>query len=135
MLTEWEEQENADEQESLAVVGDPFEPQPTPEETLRDCLMATLENLEPLTWKPMFEGFGIFSGKGMFCLIDQYGRPAFRVSELSEVKYRSAGSERIGRLTFWTIPEDVMQDPEALTEWATEALGIAFDVQKSAFKY
>ena len=135
MLTAFEEQEKEEDESPLAVVADPFEPQQTPEEALRENLIQKLEDLGRLAWKPMFEGFGIYSGKGMFCLVDKYGRPAFRVSELSEVKYRNADAEQVGRLNFWTIPQEVLDDDTLLIEWATEALGISLDTNKRAFKF
>ena len=135
MLTAREEQEGEKDVSSLAVVDDPFEPQPTPEEALRDDLIENLEDLGRLAWKPMFEGFGIYSGRGMFCLVDKFGRPAFRVSELSEVKYRNADAEQVGRLQFWTIPQEVLDDETLLIEWATESLGVSLDSNKRAFKF
>lgn len=135
MLTAREEQEGEKDVSSLAVVDDPFEPQPTPEEVLRDDLIEKLEDLGRLAWKPMFEGFGIYAGRGMFCLVDKFGRPAFRVSELSEVKYRNADAEQVGRLQFWTIPQEVLDDETLLIEWATESLGVSLDSNKRAFKF
>jgi TfoX/Sxy family transcriptional regulator of competence genes len=104
-------------------------------EEIRDRLVIDFQDLGPVVWKAMFGGFGLYVEKGMFCLIDADARPAFRVSELTVRKFKSAGGKQLGRHEFWTIPSSVLSNPKKLNVWAAEALQIASEMHKGRFRF
>lgn len=134
MLTAWEEAEGQETSSSLNVAGTVLEVLTAGEET-RNRLIADFESLGPITWKVMFGGYGLFVGRGMFCLIDADACPAFRVSELTVRKFKSEGARRVGRHAFWTIPSSVLSDGDLLQAWASEALQIARETHKGRFRF
>jgi DNA transformation protein len=90
-----------------------------------------LDLLRPLapSARRMFGGVGLFHGGVMFGLLV---RDTFhlRVDEVTRVRYEDAGSgpftySRMGRKvalsSYYAVPEDLMDRPEELLDWAREA--------------
>ncbi len=134
MLTAREESEADETASALSVAGKEAEAL-TPSQETRNRLVADFEDLGQVTWKAMFGGFGLFIGRGMFCMIDANARPAFRVSELTVRKFKSAGGQQLGRHEFWTVPSSVLSDTKKLKVWAAEALQIACEMHKGRFRF
>jgi hypothetical protein len=62
----------------------------------------------------MFNGFGICSGKDLFCLVNDQGEAALRLFGSTAEEFAEEGSSQVGRLGFWTIPTDVLHDQHRL---------------------
>jgi DNA transformation protein len=81
--------------------------------------------------RPMFGGVGIYSGQLFFALIsddtlyfkvDASTRPDFEARGMGP--FRPFGDEG-GTMKYYQLPEDLLEDPEALRPWAEKAVEIA----------
>jgi TfoX/Sxy family transcriptional regulator of competence genes len=95
---------------------------PSDSERARDDMIRRLKRFGPLSWTPMFRGFGIYSGKELFCLVDNQGEAALRVSGATAQEFAQEGSSQVGRLGFWTIPSAVEDDQDRLEAWVNKTL-------------
>jgi DNA transformation protein len=81
--------------------------------------------------RAMFGGVGIYSGDLFFALIDEdtvyfkvddTNRPDFEARGMGP--FRPAGPE--GEvMQYYAVPEDLLEDPEALRPWVDRALAVA----------
>ncbi|HMG12967.1 MAG TPA: TfoX/Sxy family protein [Gemmatimonadaceae bacterium] len=81
--------------------------------------------------RPMFGGVGLYSGDLFFALIsddtlyfkaDESTRPEFEARGMGP--FRPFGDEG-GTMQYYQVPEDLLEDPEALRPWAEKALDVA----------
>jgi DNA transformation protein len=81
--------------------------------------------------RPMFGGVGIYSGDLFFALIaddvlyfkaDASTRPDFEARGMGP--FRPFGDEG-GTMQYYQVPEDLLEDPDALRPWAEKAAAIA----------
>jgi DNA transformation protein len=81
--------------------------------------------------RPMFGGVGIYSGQLFFALIaddtlyfkvDESTRPDFEARGMGP--FRPFGDEG-GTMKYYQVPEDLLEDPDALRPWAEKAVAIA----------
>jgi DNA transformation protein and related proteins len=81
--------------------------------------------------RSMFGGVGIYSGQLFFALIaddvlyfkvDESTRPDFEARGMGP--FRPFGDEG-GTMKYYQLPEDLLEDPEALRPWAEKAVAIA----------
>jgi DNA transformation protein len=79
----------------------------------------------------MFGGVGIYSGERFFALIaddtlyfkvDASTRPDFEARGMGP--FRPFG-ESHGAMQYYQLPEDVLEDPDMLRQWAEKALDVA----------
>ena len=81
--------------------------------------------------RSMFGGVGVYAGDLFFALIaddilyfkvDDSNRPAFEARGLGPFRpYGPAGES----MQYYEIPEDLLEDPEALRPWAEAAIAVA----------
>ena len=81
--------------------------------------------------RPMFGGVGLYSGELFFALIaddavyfkaDESTRPDFEARGMGP--FRPFG-DASGTMQYYQVPEDLLEDPEALRPWAEKAVAIA----------
>lgn len=81
--------------------------------------------------RSMFGGVGIYSGQLFFALIaddvlyfkvDESTRPDYEARGMGP--FRPFGDEG-GTMKYYQLPEDLLEDPEALRPWAEKAVAIA----------
>jgi DNA transformation protein len=80
----------------------------------------------------MFGGVGLYLDGLFFALIDD-DTLYFKADEASRRRYEAAGSRPFcpdpsrpeQAMGYWQVPADVLEDPEALVDWAREAQGVA----------
>jgi DNA transformation protein and related proteins len=81
--------------------------------------------------RPMFGGVGIYSGDQFFALIaddtlyfkvDDSTRPDFVARGMGP--FRPFG-DLGGTMQYYQLPEDLLEDPDALRPWAEKAVAIA----------
>jgi DNA transformation protein len=81
--------------------------------------------------RPMFGGVGIYSGEIFFALIaddtvyfkvDDSTRPDFEACGMGP--FRPFGDDG-GTMKYYQLPEDLLEDPDALRPWAEKAVSIA----------
>lgn len=85
----------------------------------------------------MFGGAGLYSGGVMFGLVAD-DRIYLKADETTVPRFAAAGcgpfeyATRTGRravMSYWQMPEHAYDDPDALAQWAAEALKVARDAE------
>lgn len=93
--------------------------------TYRDYVMELLKPSGDFSGRAMFGGYGIFEGGDMFALVSQDDRLCFKVDDSNRGDYEAAGSERLTPMPYYVVPEEVLEDPATLAEWAARSVAIA----------
>jgi DNA transformation protein len=97
-----------------------------------ELVKEVLGGLGPITARRMFRGAGIYAEGVMFALIiddtlylkaDEKTRAPFEAEGLAPFAYKSGG--RTVATSYWRVPERLLDDPDEMTAWAHEALGVA----------
>jgi DNA transformation protein len=86
----------------------------------------------PVFIRRMFGGAGVFAEDTMFALISD-GELYFKVDEETIPAFRAAGAGPFiygakGRrvvMSYWRLPDRLLDDPEELAQWARTALRVA----------
>ncbi len=91
-----------------------------------------LEGLGPVQVRSMFGGGGVFLDGVMFAIIanetlylkaDGSTTDAFEAEGMAPFTYDKKGKAAV--MSYWQIPERLLDDPEELVSWAEDALAIA----------
>ena len=90
----------------------------------RDHVLDLLEPLGTVSARAMFGGAGIFLDGRMFALVSK-DVLYFKVDDENRGDYEAAGMEQFGRMPYFQVPIDVMEDPDAIGDWARGAYGAA----------
>jgi DNA transformation protein len=98
----------------------------------RDFVLEQLAGAGRVTPRPMFGGVGLYLDGLFFALIDD-DTLYFKADEATRARYQSAGSKPFcpdparpdQAMGYWQVPAEVLEDPEALSAWAREAVGVA----------
>ncbi|HKX59633.1 MAG TPA: TfoX/Sxy family protein [Steroidobacteraceae bacterium] len=98
----------------------------------RDFILEQLAGAGRVTSRAMFGGVGLYLDGLFFALIDD-DTLYFKADEASRRRYEAAGSRPFcpdpsrpeQAMGYWQVPADVLEDPEALVDWAREAQGVA----------
>ena len=97
-----------------------------------ELLKDSLRGLGPIGVRRMFGGAGVYAGGVMFGLVaddtlylkaDDETKAAFEAEGLAAFAYESDG--RTIALSYWRIPERLLDDPDELLIWAETALAVA----------
>jgi len=101
-------------------------------QSFRDFALEQLRRIRPdIRHRSMFGGTGIYAGDLFFALIDSdtmyfkvddTTRPAFEARGLSP--FQPYGPEG-GVMQYYEVPEDLLEDPDALSPWVVAAVGVA----------
>ena len=84
----------------------------------------------------MFGGVGIYSGESFFALIaddtlyfkvDDSNRPDFEAHQMGPFRPYGAEAEV---MQYYQVPDDLLEDAEALRPWAEKALAVAVRAKK-----
>jgi DNA transformation protein and related proteins len=89
-------------------------------------------SLAPIRMRRMFGGTGIYADDVMFAL-EAYGELYLKTDAISQPAFRDAGSrafvyEKDGRrvaMSYWLLPEEAHDDPDAAAAWARLGLEAA----------
>ena len=102
----------------------------------RDYVLEQLERTGPVTFKSMFGGaglyadglfFGLISGQDVFYLkVDEATRPDYQAR--GALPFAPFGAKAM--MNYFTVPEDVLEDPDELTLWARRAIAVAARTKK-----
>lgn len=88
-------------------------------------LVEELDSLGEMSWKKMFGGAGVFVDGSMFALIDSDAQLHLKVDDSNRARFESAGSAKHGRMPYYSVPAAVLEDDDALLEWARESAAVA----------
>lgn len=95
----------------------------------RQYVVDQLRRVVPVTTKAMFGGVGIY-GNGTFFALIADDVLYFKTDESTRHAYEEAGSRAFnpfgkGTMSYWQLPEDVLENEEELREWTRLALKVA----------
>ena len=104
-------------------------------ETYLSFLVDQLSNFGPFETKKMFGGVGFFRDGLMFAML---GGDTFRlkVDAENQAAFVARGmqpyhSTKKGKgMPYWAVPQDIIEDREELTKWATQAFAAAQRAKK-----
>ena len=85
-------------------------------------LLDKLGDIDGLSSKKMFGGYGIFHTSGMFGIIDSSGQAYLKVGDGNRSAYEASGSGKHGKMPYYAIPDDVLKDADTLCEWAMKSI-------------
>ena len=94
-----------------------------------DLLAEKLEPLGDVTCRKMFGGYGIFESGTMFALVNAAGVAHLKVDESNVKKFIDAGSQKHGKMPYYSIPDHVLASTRSLRNWAKHSLAIAKSVK------
>jgi DNA transformation protein len=78
--------------------------------------------------RAMFGSYGIFHEDLMFAIISE-DVLYFKVNDTNREIYQKAGSNKFPHgISYWEVPDEVLEDDEKLQEWA----GISITIARSA---
>ncbi len=84
-----------------------------------------------ITSRPMFGGYGIYKDGKIFAIIVG-DEPYFKANQVTKIFFDTQGSHpftygkkdnRVYTMNYWLVPEEILENREALMEW----LGLATD--------
>jgi DNA transformation protein len=99
----------------------------------RDHVAGMLEPLGPVGIRRMFGGAGVYCGAVMFGLIaddvlyfkvDAENRPAYESAGSKPFVYEPGGGRKVA-MSYWRVPDRLLDDGEEMIEWANKALEAA----------
>jgi DNA transformation protein and related proteins len=103
----------------------------------REFVLDVLAPLRPSA-RRMFSGVGIMrdgvmfallSGDAMYLRVDERTRAKFEAEGCTPFSYQRAGRE-VSLGSYYAVPDRLYDEPEALVEWAREAIGAAHSVKR-----
>lgn len=97
--------------------------------TAAEDLLIKLESLGEIRIKKMFGGHGVFEAETMFSLIDKNGGIYFKVDDTNRKIYEDAGAVKHGRMPYYKVPAEVLDEDNVLKEWAQISIQIAQNVK------
>ena len=92
----------------------------------KDFVLDQLSDLRGVTARAMFGGYGLYRNATFFGIIHK-GRLYFKATEATLPRYKEQDMKpfrpnaKQTLKSFYEVPIDVLEDAEALTQWATEA--------------
>ncbi|HBH80428.1 MAG TPA: competence protein TfoX [Nitrospira sp.] len=92
----------------------------------KDFVLDQLTDLRSLTARAMFGGYGLYHRSTFFGIIHN-GRLYFKVTTSTLSRHTDHGMKPFRPNTkqtlksFYEVPIDILEDAEALTQWATDA--------------
>ena len=89
-----------------------------------ELLLEKLSQIGGITSKKMFGGYGIFHEGKMFGIVDAKGQSYLKADDSNRTDFEASGSHKHSRMPYYSIPEDIYNDPETLVTWAKKAIDI-----------
>ena len=98
----------------------------------RDFVLEQLAPAGRVTARAMFGGVGLYLD-GLFCALIDDDTLYFKADQTTRARYEQAGSNQFcpfpdrpePAMAYWQVPAEVLEDTDALTVWAHEAMAVA----------
>jgi DNA transformation protein and related proteins len=100
---------------------------PSKNDGFKDFVLDQLTDLRGLTARAMFGGYGLYHRSTFFGIIYK-GHLYFKVTAATTPRYKEQGMKpfrpnaKQTLKSFYEVPIDILEDTEALTQWATDAV-------------
>jgi len=98
-----------------------------------EYVMELLEPVGVIEGSRFFGGYGIKSsstqfamimGNSLYFVVDDSTRPKYEKLEKKPFSYMTKNGQRLVK-RYFEVPEDLLEDPETLLEWAKESILVA----------
>jgi DNA transformation protein len=100
-------------------------------ESFLTFVLEQLESLRELSHRRLFGGVGLYAGEWFFAVIDN-DTLFFKVDDETRPKYRKRKMPAFAPIPgkppmegYYQVPPSVLEDADALGEWAKQAVGVA----------
>ena len=93
--------------------------------TAVEAMIEKLDGLDGISFKKMFGGHGVFHEGKMFGMVDSQGQCFLKSDDSVKADFESAGAQRHGRMPYYTIPDDVMNDQDLLLTWVGKSIEVS----------
>lgn len=106
-----------------------------------DYILDVLDHVGGVTARPMFGGFGLYRDGAMFGLIaddvlyfkvDTANQPDFEDAGSTPFTYH--GKSKPVQMSFWRVPEDVLEDADDARLWSLKACDAALKAKRAKDK-
>ncbi|WP_422361000.1 TfoX/Sxy family protein [Reichenbachiella sp.] len=98
----------------------------TNESALTAALMVDrLAAIPGITSKGMFGGQGLFHEGKMFGLVDSKGQGFLKVDDSNRAVFEKAGAKRHGKMPYLSIPQQILNNPDQLAQWAQTSINLS----------
>lgn len=110
-----------------------------PDASFKDYVLDQLRTFGGAGARAMFGGFGVYKGGVMFGLIafdelylkvDDTNRGDYEARKSHPFVYEGKGKPMT--MSYWRIPDDVLEDPDELKTWAMKAYDVALKAKKAS---
>ena len=81
-------------------------------------------DLGGLTTRKMFGGICLYHDGIVFALMSAEGRLYLKVKGTIARQLQDDGAEQFHNMPYWSLPDDVLENPEAATDLARQALAV-----------
>jgi DNA transformation protein len=81
--------------------------------------------------RKMFGGYGIFESSAMFALVNSKGDLFLKVDDTNRSRFDDAGAKQHGKMPYFRVPPEVMEDSDALLDWAGISIKVAHVAKKN----
>ena len=112
-------------------------------DTLQDYVEDLFSPLGRIKVRPMFGAKGIYAGEDMFAILEK-DRIYVKIDDEAKAELAAAGSApfiwtnpKTGQtltMSYMALSDAIMQDRQAVTEWAQRGLSIVIQARKSKVK-
>jgi DNA transformation protein len=102
----------------------------------RAYVLEQLERTGPVTFKSMFGGAGLYADGAFFGLISGQDVFYLKVDDATRPDYQERGCEPFApfgekaMMNYFTVPEEVLEDPDELAIWARKSIAVAVRTAK-----
>ncbi|MFN7957455.1 MAG: TfoX/Sxy family protein [Holophagaceae bacterium] len=106
--------------------------------SFRTYLLEQLGQIRPITTRPMFGGLTFFAEGRAFALADD-GVLYFKVDDSNRPDFLAVGKgpflpfgDPEKPMQYYEVPEEVLEDADALAQWMAKAIAVAMKVKPKA---
>ena len=89
-----------------------------------ELLLEKLSQIGGITSKKMFGGYGKFHEGKMFGIVDAKGQGYLKADDSNRTDFEASGSDKHSRMPYYSIPGEILNNPETLVEWAKKSIDI-----------
>jgi len=99
------------------------------DDSFKDFALDQLHQLDGVTCRPMFGGWGLYRGEKFFGIIRD-GQLYFKTDDATRSAYLEHGMEpfrpndKQTLKNYYEVPIGVLENPDELAQWALRAIGI-----------
>ena len=110
-----------------------------PDASFKDYVLDQFKQVSGVAARAMFGGFGIYKAGVMFGLIaddelylkvGDANRPDYEARKSHPFTYEGKGKPMT--MSYWRVPDDVLEDPDLLKGWAIKAYDVALKAKKDS---